>query len=89
MTTAAKEKPARKARVGFVSKVTIEKSFGVVTGFEQALAKLQRFLEYQLSRFLSMHGQTGRWTLVVYVAREEQQEEVVECATPKASKSAK
>lgn len=68
---------------GFASVVRIEKSFGVTTGFEKAMAMLQRFLEYSLTKFLYSHGLKGRWTLMVYVSREEV---TPECESRKVSK---
>lgn len=52
--------------------IKLERSFGTASGFDVILQKLRRFLEYQLQRFVIHNGIKGRWSLVVYVSREDQ-----------------
>lgn len=49
----------------------LERSFGTASGFDAVLQKMRRFLEYQLHRFVIHNGIKGRWSLVVYVSRED------------------
>lgn len=51
--------------------VQMERSFGTASGFDQVLQNMRRFLEFQLNRFLMHNGIQGKWSLVIYVSRED------------------
>lgn len=56
---------------GLAVSVAIERSVGTATGFDDDLAALRRFLEFQLMRFLIGRKARGHWKMLAYVSREE------------------
>ena len=69
MATVPKAKDASPP-AGLEVNIQLHRSFGTTSGMEKELPALQRFLVYQLQRFLMRLKLTGKWTLMVYVSRE-------------------
>lgn len=65
----ARKVDARALRARPTIRVTLEKSSGVTTGHDATLTRMRRFLEFQMFRFLIGHKQTGAWSLLAYVSR--------------------
>lgn len=61
-------KSSTQAKVG---RVRVYQNMGTFSGYTEELKKLERFLDYQLTRFKIQHKLTGEWSLMVYVSREE------------------
>lgn len=63
---------ARKSKVANETRrVRVYQNMGTFSGYTEELKKLERFLDYQLTRFKIQHKLTGEWSLMVYVSREE------------------
>lgn len=70
MATEASMRKAAATSARGSARVSLEKSSGLITGHDELVKRLRRFLEFQAQRFVEKEGIDGHLSLTVYAGLE-------------------